>query len=518
MKRALSWLLVCLLAVATTTCTASESLGQTADASAPALQPTPPLASSPGTDPTAQSPAAAPAAPDTVVIDYNEADLQNVIRTLATKAGVNLIVGDEVTGKVTVHLENVGYEDALRMVVESKGFAYVKDKNVARVKTKESLEAEPVEVQTYTLNYAKAEDVRKTLEPVLTRQGKVQVDTRSNTLVLSDTPSNLTKLMPLLEKLDTQTPQVMIEAKFVETTKNPKKDLGINWGNTLVNHEVSAGGSAISDDPTKGPKVIVDSANKPISGFQWVKSAGGSAITPWTAGVALLDAGRASLVFSFLSQDSDSELLANPRVVTTDNGKAKLAIATQYPIPTFTYSESKGAYTVSGFEYKDIGIVLNVTPRINKNDFVTLEVAPEAGSQNGAANFQGINIPIIDNRTASTTVLIKSGNTLAIGGLMRQDNSAFYTKVPVLGDIPGVGAMFRSKSLSKTKRDLLIFLTPTIVNPDAQTGFEKYVNGLPPEQLSAGDKWMPADNAKPNPINLVPFGRRISGEQNFTHR
>jgi len=462
----------------------------------------------------------ADATTEPIMIDYNEADIQSVLRTLAAKAGINLILGDEVTGKVTVHLENVSYEDAMRLVVESKGYAYIKDKNVVRVKSRESVEAEPVEVRFRTLNYAKAEDVKKTIEPVLTKQGKMQVDVRSNTLIISDTPSNLAKLMPLFDVLDTQTPQVMIEAKFVETTRNPRKDLGINWSETLLSHEVVAGGSAVNEDPTQPPKVIVDSNNKPLSGFQWAKPSGGSQLSPWKAGVALLDAGRAGLVFSYLSQDTDTELLANPRVVTTDNGKAKIAIATQFPIPQFAFSQQTGGFQISGFDYKDIGIILTVVPRINKNEFVTLEVTPEASSSSenailtsGTGN--SVQIPIINTRTATTTVLIKSGNTLAIGGLMRQDVSEVYTKAPLFGDLPGIGAFFRSKSLSKTKRDLLIFLTPTIVGPEAQTGYERYSGGLPPREVYANDKWLPKDNAKPRSV-MKSFG--IGTDQDQTSK
>ena len=201
----------------------------------------------------------------------------------------------------------------------------------------------------------------------------------------------------------------------------------------------------------------------------------------------ILDAGEASVLFSYLNSDTDTELLANPRIVTTDNGKAKISIATQFPIPQFAFSEQSGSFQISGFEYKDIGIILNVLPRINKNEFVTLEVTPEASSSTENATLtsgsgNSVQIPIINTRVATTTVLIKSGNTLAIGGLMRQDISDSYTKVPLFGDLPGVGPLFRSKSLSKTKRDLLIFLTPTIVGPDAQTGYEQYAGGFPSQE------------------------------------
>ena len=441
-----------------------------------------------------------------IVIDYNEADIQSVLRTLAAKAKINLMLGEEVIGKVTMHLEGISYEEAMQLVAESKGYGFVKDKNVVKVKSRDALETEPVEVRVVTLNYAKADDVRKTIEPILTKRGKIQVDTRSNTLVISETPSNLLKLAPILATLDAQTPQVLIEAKFVETTRNPKKDIGINWSGTMLNHEVVAGGSALSDNPGEAPKVITDPANnKPLSGFQWVKGAGSSMLSPWSAGVAVLDAGRASAVFSYLSQDTDTELLASPRVVTTDNGKAKISISTQFPIPNMQYSEQKGSFIIAGFDYKDIGIVLNVTPRINKNEFVTLDVTPEASSSTENAKLEGggtsVLIPIVNTRTATTTVLIKSGNTLAIGGLMRQDTSDTYTKMPLLGDIPGLGVLFRSKSLNKTKRDLLIFLTPTIISPDQIPAGASGTQELSKEPVFTNDKWMPKDNAKPRGQN-----------------
>ncbi|HUI08167.1 MAG TPA: secretin N-terminal domain-containing protein [Verrucomicrobiae bacterium] len=444
-------------------------------------------------------------ADESIEISYIEADIQNVLRTLAAKAGVNLILGEEVTGKVTVNLKGVSYEEAMRLIAESKGYAYAKDRNVIRVKSREALETEPVELQVYTLNYAKAEDVKKTLDPVLTKQGKIQVDTRSNTLVLSDTPASLSKLVPLIRSLDTQTPQVMIEAKFVETTKNPRKDLGINWTSTLLNHQMSATAYQVSAaDPTKyatDPKT-----GNNLTGWPMIKNLNGG---PWAAPIALLNPGDAELVFSYLNQDTDTELLANPRVVTTDNGKARISIATEYPIPNFAFSEQTASLQINGFEYKDIGIILNVSPRINKDDFITLEVTPEASSSTENATLQSgggtaVQIPIINTRTATTTVLIKSGNTLAIGGLMREDVSDNYTKVPLMGDMPLLGPLFRSKSLNKTKRDLLIFLTPTIVRGDSQTtGYEKYANGLPNKEVYTNDKWMPRDNAKAKTRSLM---------------
>jgi type IV pilus assembly protein PilQ len=449
-----------------------------------------------------------PVVDEPIEIGYIEADIQNVLRTLAAKAGVNLILGDEVTGKVTVNLKGISYEQAMQLIAESKGYAYVNDNNVVKIKSRESLDVEPIEMRVYTLAYAKADDVKKTLDPVLTKQGKIVVDARSNTLVLSDTPSSLSKLVPLIKSLDTETPQVLIEAKFIETIKNPQKNLGIDWSGTLLGHQLSASGfvpapGSSGTQPTSfasDPTGTGSSGNGNLTGFTMIKSLNGGGA--WSAPYALLNPGNAAIVFNYLNQDTDSQLLANPRVVATDNVKTRISIAEQYPIPNFAFSEQTASLQISGFDYKDIGIILTVTPRVNRNDYVTLDVQPEASSSTQNATLQSgggnsVAIPIINTRTAQTTVLIKSGNTLAIGGLMRIDVTDNYNKVPLMGDAPLLGSLFRNKSLSKTKTDLLIFLTPTIVHPDQQTGYEKYANGLPNEQVYTNDKWMPKDNAEP---------------------
>ena len=440
-----------------------------------------------------------------IVIEYNNTELQTALRALATLAGVSLILGDNVTGSVTVHLEDIAYTNAMKLIAESKGYAYVEDKNyksLIKIQSKTALDAEPVEVRLATLRYAKADDLKAVLAPMLTPQGKILVDARVNTLILSDVPSNVTKLQTLVEALDTQTPQVQIEAKFVERTRNPKKDLGVNWGSTLLNHTVglrradpSSAIKSNTQDPTTGATTI----NNP-SPLEFAKNLGGG---PWSMPTTIFDAGEAQAVFSFLSQDTDTELLANPRVVTTDNGNAKISISTEFPIPQFQYNTQIGALQISGFTYKDIGIILTVTPRINKDEFITLEVTPEASSQNGFATLgsgggSSVQIPIVDSRNAKTVVLIKSGHTLAIGGMTRQDTSDTYTKVPIMGDIPGLGALFRSKSLSKLKRDLYIFLTPTIIRASDQVLASQAITEPPVEEVFTNDRWMPRDTARPS--------------------
>lgn len=455
----------------------------------------------------AQQPASgsAASAPEVTVEEgqYNFADVEVALAlsTLARRAGVSLIVGDNVIGKVTVYLENVSPKDAMRLIAESKGYVFQEEKNIVKIVTKEAAENVPLEMRVVTLKYAKAEDMAKVLNDIKSTRGKVQVDTRSNTLVLSDTAPNLAKILPVVEALDAQTTQVMIEAKFVETQRNPKKDVGINWSGTLGSHPISIGGKGAATPSGGG-----GSSSTATTGPFTMGNAAGMVGSWLGSSAAVLDVGEMKVVLSYLNNDKDTELLANPRVVTTDNSKAKINITQQYPIPQFTFSEQTASFQLNGFQYKDIGITLAVTPRINRDNFVTLEVAPEVSDSSKSKTFASesatFDIPIVETRNVTTTVLIKSGNTLAMGGLMREDNTESYTKVPLMGDIPLFGPLFRSKSLEKIKRNLLIFLTPTVLKSDVEnpTGLEKYSNGLPSEEVYTNDKWIPKDNAKPRDL------------------
>jgi len=471
--------------------------------STPAPAPATPAEPTPAAKAAAAPPAAAPApvaAPADTAADlaalakepgeweYKDADLQTVLSTLALRAQVNLIVGDGVAGRVTVLLRGLTAREAMQVIAESKGYVIREEKNLVKVLTRDAAETMPTFTRVYTLSYAKASEIMGIVQPSLTKQGRVVVDPRSNSLVLTDTEPSLEKMKLLLAALDTQTPQVQIEAKFIETTKVVGKGLGVDWSDTLTTHPIQFG----SPPPKPEDKGVVP--------MTWTK--GLRPGTPWSLSTAMLDFGQAQVVLSFMSNDSDTELLASPRVVTMDNIKAKVAIANQIAIPQIEFNETTGSYQSKGFEWKEIGVILNVTPRVNKDGFITLEVAPEVSSPAGSSSIAGVTVPTISTRTASTVVLIKSGNTLLIGGLIRDDVSDQYTKVPVMGDIPGLGTLFRSKSLSKMKRNLLVFLTPQLISPEAKVNEAAAIAPLK-EEIYTNDKWMPQDNAKPRPIDSI---------------
>jgi type IV pilus assembly protein PilQ len=191
---------------------------------------------------------------------------------------------------------------------------------------------------------------------------------------------------------------------------------------------------------------------------------------------AVFSASQFSLILSALATQNDTKLVSNPTVVTLNNTEAQINVGSEYPIPNYTYNAERGTFEVSGFEYRPVGIILKVTPQVNAQGFIKLNVEPEVSSQNGFTSFGGAGgaeIPIIATRKAVTQVSLRDGYTMGIGGLVESDSLNGETRVPVLGKIPGLGRLFRSESVNETKRNLLIFITAKTVSAD----------GAPPEEL-----------------------------------
>ena len=218
-----------------------------------------------------------------------------------------------------------------------------------------------------------------------------------------------------------------------------------------------------------------------------------------------------SVAMQFLNEDADAEFLANPRIVTANNQKATIKIVRNQPVPELQFNAQTATAVFGGFEDKNFGNTLTITPSINKDNFVSLSVQPEISNKVADATFtfSGATVasPIIDTRTLESDVLIKSGDTLAIGGLLQDELTKTSNKVPGFGDIPIVGYVFQSHQNVRTKRNLLIFVTPTIINPGYGTGLEDQVSGLnySGDEYADPNGWR--NNAK-GTIRLKPTSNR----------
>ncbi|MCR4336283.1 MAG: type IV pilus secretin PilQ [Candidatus Omnitrophica bacterium] len=396
-----------------------------------------------------------------VSLDFRDADIQNVLRILSYKSGVNIVAGPEVTGLVTIQLKDVPWQKALDVILQTYGYAYEQRGNIITITTIENLkkrredaailsEQEPLVTQTFLLNYGKATDVIKSIEKMKSERGSIDYDERTNALIVRDTKENVEFIGQVIAELDSTTPQVLIEAKIIETTLSNTEKLGIDW-------VMQATGTG-PQRPHIWP-FTTDTANKYFPDN--IPAAEASKFNYGTINFQQLQA-----VLELLGSRSETKILSNPRIVTLDNQKARIVVGTQYPLPQYTYNEEQARLQVNGWEYKDIGVIFEVTPHVNNAGFVTLDLEPKITGILDFVTVENTSLPRLSTEEAKTSVMIHGGETLVIAGLIKDQVTDVKKKTPLLGDVPFLGLLFRKNEKTVTKTDLLIFLTPHIITVD----------------------------------------------------
>ena len=465
------------------------------------------------------------------LIVMDEVPLIDAIKNLARQANLNYMLDPKIsygapgpdgkpTAQPTVSLrwENLTADQALYAVLNNYNLTVVEDPKtkIARITVKDPLAPEPLVSKIIQLKYAYATNLVVNVQAILQdKRSKVIADTRTAQLIVLATDKEMVAVDELIIRLDTQTKQVLIEARLIETSKNPISSKGIDWsgtlqaqhvtfgnGNTTGTYQSSVGGTTAINagtgslpvgtitPPYIGANPVILSTTTPNGTFV---SANGTGSTHGTTdgnvlnsvvgnggfglntakglfpATAFLNADGVSAVLSFLNSDLDATVISTPRAVTLDNETAKLSVTTAYPIFKAT-AGTQGSPGGSEVTYTNLGTILYVTPRISANNTISLKVIPEVSSLFGTSQkvVAGLvnQADIYDVRRIETQVLIPSGNTLVMGGLISDDRSKGYTKVPLLGDIPFLGAAFRSQSKSQNKKNLIIFVTPTIVEKE----------------------------------------------------
>ena len=449
------------------------------------------------------------------VREFQGDDVGQVLRLLARQAKVNMVVSDAVTGTVTMRLEDVTAIQAISIIVKAKGLFMDKIDTVYYIKTATERTAEPTESDSYQFSYARAKEISPLVASQLASKDPPQIDERTNTIFFRETRSNIDNIRKMLVQIDKPTKQVMIEARLVEVTADPVQAYGVNWAGTVGSasspKRVSYGGFNTTTQPKAGENIPTNGqALGDQSNHNFFGGLGQLAGVP-NSMFAILSVPEFSATLTALNEDADAEFLANPRVVTADNQQAKIEILRNQPVPQLNFNEQTATAVFGGFQDKTFGNTLVVRPSINKDNFITLQVKPEISNkvQDFEFQFSGavVKSPIIDKRTLDSSVLIKSGDTLAIGGLISDQVSKSKTKVPLLGDIPVLGYAFQSHTNERHKRNLLIFVTPTIIDQRYGTGLEEQVSGLRHvgEEYADPNGWR--NNAK-GAVRLTPTSHR----------
>ncbi|MEO5722591.1 MAG: secretin N-terminal domain-containing protein [Chthoniobacterales bacterium] len=445
------------------------------------------------------------------VREFQGDEVGQVLRLLARQAKVNMVVSEAVVGTVTMRLEDVTALQAVEIIAKSKSLFVDKIDGVYYVKTAAERTAEPTEADSYQFSYARAKEIEALLGGQLASKAPAQVDERTNTIFYSETRSNIDNIRRFLVQIDRPTKQVMIEARLVEVNANPKQSYGINWAGVVgsssnaqtfrygaTSNTANSSGGLATTEPSLG-----NSANPNL-----FNSSLGNLVT---SQFAILTVPQLSVTLRALNEDADTEFLANPRIVTADNMQAKIEITRNQPVPQLNFNEQTATAVFGGFQDKKFGNTLIVKPLVNKDDFITLSVKPEISNKVGDATFvfAGATVasPVIDTRSLDSNVLIKSGDTLAIGGLLQDEQTKARTKVPILGDIPVLGYLFQEKLNARTKRNLLVFVTPTIIDQHYGTGLEDQISGVhhSGEEFADPNGWR--NNAK-GAVRIIPTSNR----------
>ena len=415
-----------------------------------------------------------------ITIDLRNADIENVLRLISSESGVNIIAGDDVGGNVTMRLQGVPMDEAFLTVLQSLQLGFEIRGNVLRVAPQGVLndeeearaeararaqQQEPLEVFLLPVNYASAGDLTTQVDGLLSPRGSVSVDARTNTLIIKDLADNLDSIRMLIETLDAQVPQVLIEARIVETNENFDREVGIQWGGDFA---MSQGGGnptglifpnvlGVSGGATDGEAPVEGTSENPNYAVNLPAAAGTGAggamgLTMGSVGGTV----NLNMRLSAMESAGYAKIISSPRILTLDNREATISQGTSIPISVVS---AAGVQTI----FVDATLELTVTPQVTPDGNVQMAIQAtknEPDFQNTGA--QGD--PSIIQNQAQTELLVQDGDTTVIGGIYTENTGESFSGVPFLHRIPILGFLFRSHSEMETRSELLIFITPRIVN------------------------------------------------------
>jgi len=402
---------------------------------------------------------------DLITLNFKDADLRDILRMIARSAQVNIIAGPEVRGSVTMELNKVGWEQALSLVLNVNGYTYLKEGNVIRIVSVGNADKEPLAVAVIPLSYAKSDEIATIIVPLLTPdRGKVQSDSRANVLIINDIPTKISQLKKVIESLDQPTPQVLIEVQFVEIQVGDTETIGIDWSDMsdygVLMHDVLY---------TFDKEINNDKSRDRASGTAFAQSQAtrNYSQSKEKTSTYQISPDNFRLAFSLLANDQRAKVISNPKIQTLDNRKATIRVAETHYKPTFTYNKETGAYEINNLEDIYVGITLDVTPHINLNGYITLDILPTVSALAGNQIIQGVEVPIVNERMIDARVALKDKYTVVIGGMIKDDWVTSRNSIPYLGDMPYFGeSIFVWDRKEKIKNNLVIFITATIVKPD----------------------------------------------------
>ncbi|STZ63505.1 Type IV pilus biogenesis and competence protein pilQ precursor [Moraxella lacunata] len=406
-------------------------------------------------------------------MEFQDVSVRTVLDVLGQFTENNIVAADNVQGNITLRLINVPWDQALDIILKSKNLGQRKNGNVILVAPAEELaareikeledakkvdELEPIRQEHIRLNYAKAEDIHGLLDKVgsssgsnnnrnslLSPRGNATFDGRTNTIIINDTARSIANVRQLIEAIDIPVKQVMIEARIVNASDTFSKQLGVRWGFNRTGNEFDIrgmNGLSSSNTESRFGNFAVDLG-----------------VTAATSGISLgllnIDNYALGLELSAMQADNKGEIISSPKVLTSDKQPARISSGVEIP---YQEASASGATTVS---FKEAALVLSATPNITPEGKIGLDLEITNSADSGG---RVLGVPILNTDEIKTNVILEDGQTVVLGGVFKNTIGNNQSKVPFLGDLPGVGRLFRNNVRLNNKEELLIFVTPRIVN------------------------------------------------------
>jgi type IV pilus assembly protein PilQ len=411
-----------------------------------------------------------------LTLNFQKIDVREALNVIADFTETNMVISDTVSGNLTLRLKDVPWDQAFDIILQSRGLDMRKSGNVIQVAPREEIaakekidltahqeiaELEELRTESFLISYQKGDAVAAMLtndkQRMLSKRGSAVVDQRTNTVFVQDTPAHLEEARKLIKQIDVPVRQVMIEARVVEATDNFGKNLGIRLGynsldtfkvnGTNINGNIGANTATMAASPLLS--TTVTPVNTPNVNLPSAGTAGAFSMLLFNSSMSKL----LSVELTALETDSKGKVISSPRVVTSDQTEATIATGTEVP---YQQSSSSGATNVA---FKAATLSLSVKPQITPDDNVIMDI--KVNKDSVGQLYSGV--PSIDTNSVTTQVLVENGGTVVIGGVFTQTQSNGVNKVPLLGDIPVLGFLFRSTAVLDNKSELLVFITPKIM-------------------------------------------------------
>ena len=384
-----------------------------------------------------------------ISVNFRNLDINDALKTISLVSGMNIILDRGLKAQTSVSLKDVSWQTALDNILKTNQLTYRIENNIIRVMSLDTLKKEdettPLSTKIITLNFAKCADLQQSLSKIISSRGNIQVNTSTNSLIVTDTPDILSKVEEFANKLDVRTPQVMIEALITSIKLDEKNQSGLDF---LLSHKFN-------------DEKFFDAGKRTIAQTLSLTDSGIAPYLSLSYGRPIIPSYNLSALLDLLAQDTRVKILANPRVMTMDNQAAQIEILEQVAYKYTSQSTSSTSSTpLTTTQFKDTGIKLYVTPRITKDGYISLSVKTE---QSFVGSVSSDGQPSIDSRNVNTNFILKDNETVVIGGLKSKNITTTIDKTPILGDIPLIGKAFRREQKDAVNEELVIFITPKMV-------------------------------------------------------